>query len=234
MAALSPSEVAERLAAPPRERAAFLREMAEAGHAEAQAVYAQMLLDGVVVPADRCAACRLFRSAAAQHHLMALNMVGRCYELGWGVPVNMDRAAECFRIAAERGLVEAMYNYATRLTLGEGVPLDRAAALDWLEKAAALGYVKAFNFVGSFAEDGWACERDLERAAAYYARAAEGGDFRGAFNHARMLVGASRISEAVEWFGQSMAMGTPAFREKVLLWLRRSGIAELQELTAEF
>src|SRR3546814_3747795 len=66
---------------------------------------------------------------------MAINMVGRCYDLGWGTPVMKDRAAACFRIAAEMGLDWGMYNYATLLALGEGVDEDKAAAFGWLEKA---------------------------------------------------------------------------------------------------
>jgi hypothetical protein len=92
---------------------------------------------------------------------MALNMVGRCYDLGWGTPVDKVRAAECFRIAAERGLDWGMYNYATALTLGAGVAEDKPAALGWFEKAAAMGNAKAVNFVGSFHEDGWVVPRDM-------------------------------------------------------------------------
>ena len=51
--ALSRDEIAARLAAPPAERAAFIRACAEAGEAEAQAVYGQMLLDGIGVPRIR-------------------------------------------------------------------------------------------------------------------------------------------------------------------------------------
>ena len=221
--ALSPADIAARLAAPPAERAAFLREAAEGGHAEAQAVYAQMLLDGVGVAVDARAALGWFVKAAAQGHLMALNMVGRCYDLGWGTAIDKARAAECYRLAAGRGLVEAMYNHATLLTLGEGVAEDKAAALALFERAASLGYAKAINHVGSFAEDGWAGPRDMVRAADCYARAAEGGDFRGQFNHARMLSLAGRAAEALPWLAKASAGGTPAFREKLLGWLARCG-----------
>jgi TPR repeat protein len=155
---LTPAAIAARLSGSPEERAAFVREAADAGVAEAQAVYGQMLLDGTAVAADRQAALGWFTKAAAQHHVMALNMVGRCYDLGWGTRVDKARAAECYRIAVERGLDWAMYNYATLLALGEGVAEDKPAALALLEKVAAmdsgLASAKAINFVGSFAEDG--------------------------------------------------------------------------------
>ena len=195
------------------------------GDAHAQAIYAQMLLDGAEVPADAAAALRWFVKAAAQQHLMALNMVGRCYDLGWGTTPDKTRAAECYRVAAERGLDWAMYNYATLLALGDGVAEDKIAALAWLEKAATMGNAKAINFVGSFAEDGWAGPRDMAKAADCYARAAAGGDFRGAFNHARMLGAAGEIDAALPWLRQAGATGNARFVEQVATWLAASDIA---------
>jgi len=220
---ITPEEIAARLSGSPEERAALIRQGAESGVAEAQAVYGQMLLDG----GDAVAGFGWFNQAAAQGHLMALNMVGRCYDLGWGVAVDKARAAECFRIAAERGLDWAMYNYGTALALGEGVAEDKVAALGWFEKAAALGNAKAINHVGSFHEDGWVVERDMAKAAALYARAAVGGDFRGAFNHARMLLDAGQVEEARGWLRQAAETGTPAFVEKARVWLAASRWPEL-------
>ena len=238
---LTPDAIAARLSGSPEERAAFVREAADAGVAEAQAVFGQMLLDGTAVAADQQAALGWFMKAAAQHHVMALNMVGRCYDLGWGTAVDKARAAECYRIAAERGLDWAMYNYATLLALGDGVAEDKAAALALLETVAAmdsgLASAKAINFVGSFAEDGWACERDLARAADCYTRAAEGGDFRGCFNHARMLGAAGDLEAALDWLKQAGVRGNAAFLAKAEAWLaasdiaafRTSGVAALRE-----
>jgi len=238
---LTPDAIAARLSGSPEERAAFVREAADAGVAEAQAVYGQMLLDGTGVVADPVAALGWFTKAAAQHHVMALNMVGRCYDLGWGTAVDKARAAQCYRIAAERGLDCAMYNYATLLALGEGVAEDKPAALALLETVAGmdsgLAGAKAINFVGSFAEDGWACERDLVRAAECYARAAEGGDFRGCFNHARMLGVAGDVDAALVWLKHAGALGNAAFLDKAVAWLaasdipafRTAGVAALRE-----
>ena len=223
---LSPETIAARLSGSPEERAALIREGAEAGVAEAQTVWGQMLLD----QGDATSGFGWFNKAAAQGHLLALNMVGRCYDLGWGVAVDKRRAGECFRIAAERGLDWGMYNYGTALALGDGVTEDKRAALDWFEKAAALGNAKASNHVGSFHEDGWVVERDMGRAAELYARAAEGGDFRGAFNHARMLLDAGQVDEARGWLRMAAETGTPAFVEKVRAWLAASRWPELAEI----
>jgi len=216
---LSRDDIAARLSAGPEERAGFVREAAEAGSAEAQALFGQLLLDGNGVSQDAQGALGWFTRAAAQHHPMALNMVGRCYDLGWGTRPDKARATECYRIAAGQGLPEAMYNYATLLALGEGVAEDKPAALAWLEKAAALGFAKAMNFVGSFAEDGWAGPRDMAKAAACYAHAAEGGDFRGCFNHARMLGEAGDVDGAVHWIGEAARLGHDRFRGQLRDWL---------------
>jgi TPR repeat protein len=183
-----------------------------------------MLLDGHGVVRDPAAALGWFKRAAAQHHVMALNMVGRCYDLGWGTPVRKDRAAECFRLAAEQGLDWAMYNYATLLALGDGVPEDKPQALDWLEEAARLGNAKAINFLGSFYEDGWVVGQDMAVAADHYRLAAEGGDFRGCFNHARMLGAKGRIDEGIGWLARAGETATAAFIDKACAWLAGCGI----------
>lgn len=216
--ALSRDEVAARLSGPPDARAALIREGAAAGVAEAQAVWGQMLLD----EGRAREGFGWFVRAARAGHLLALNMVGRCYDLGWGVAIDKARAAECFRIAAGRGLDWGMYNYATALALGEGVAEDKPAALDWFEKAAALGNAKAINHVGSFHEDGWVVAKDIDRAANCYREAAEGGDFRGQFNHARMLAEAGEIEAARGWIARAAATATPAFVDKMRAFLAAS------------
>lgn len=212
----------------PGERAAFLCALAGQGDAEAQTLYGQLLLDGNGVAKDEAAGFAWFNRAAAQGHLMALNMVGRCYDLGWGVAVDKARAADCYRIAAERGLDWAMYNYATLLALGHGAPQDKKAALAWFEKAAKLGPsligAKAINFVGSFHEDGWVVSRNLTKAARLYERAAEGGDFRGMFNHARMLADKGRTEEALKWIERAGEHANPAFAVKAAAFLDASPI----------
>lgn len=228
--AMDAAELARRLAGPAADRAAFVRVAAEGGIAEAQAVYGQMLLDGVGVPADPRAAVTWFDRAARQGHVMAINMMGRCYDLGWGVPVDKVRAAQWFKAAADRGLEWGLYNYATALALGEGVAEDKPQALALFRRAAAMGNAKALNFVGSFHEDGWVVDRDLTEAARCYQLAAEGGDFRGQFNHARMLSAAGRVDEALSWLVRVPDTATEAFLAKVRIWLMRSDRPEFREV----
>jgi TPR repeat protein len=221
--ALSPEELTRRLSGPREEVAAFVRQAAEAGSAEAQARFGQMLLDGDGVPRDAPQAFTWFERAARAGHLEAANMVGRCYDLGWGVPVDKARAAAWFRQAAGRGLTWAKYNYATLLALGEGVAEDKAAALALFEEAANEGNAKAHNFVGSFHEDGWAVERDLDEAARRYRQAAEGGDFRGQFNYGRMLARQGKTADAAHWMRLAWQNGNLRFRAQMTDYLVGQG-----------
>lgn len=212
--ALAPDDLATRLA-DPATRGDALREAAASGEPEAQALLGQWLLDR----GEAREGFSLFNRAAAAGHLMALNMVGRCYDLGWGVAVDKVRAAECFRVAAARGLPEAMYNHATALSLGEGCAEDRLAALALFERAAAAGFAKAHNHVGSFAEDGWVHRQDMAEARRRYALAAEGGDFRGMFNHARTLAEDGDEAAALAWLERCGETATDAFVAKARGWL---------------
>ena len=221
--ALGADEIARRLSGPREEVAAFVREAAEAGSAEAQARFGQMLLDGDGVERDAAAALAWFERAAHAGHLEAANMVGRCHDLGWGTGVDKAKAAAWFRQAAGRGLTWAKYNYATLLALGQGVAEDKAAALALFEEAAAEGNAKAHNFVGSFHEDGWVVERDLDEAARRYAIAAEGGDFRGQFNHGRMLAMRGETQEARHWMERAWTNGNARFRAQMIDYLTWQG-----------
>jgi len=221
--ALDAEEIARRLSGPREEVAAFVRKAAEAGSAEAQARFGQMLLDGDGMAADAPQAFGWFERAARAGHLEAANMVGRCYDLGWGVKVDKDKAAAWFRQAAARGLTWAKYNYATLLALGQGVAEDKAAALALFEEAAAEGNAKAHNFVGSFHEDGWVVEPNLAEAARRYAIAAEGGDFRGQFNHGRMLAMRGEADAALRWMGHAWENGNARFRAQMIDYLVQQG-----------
>jgi len=205
-------------------RAAALR-----GVHQAQVLYGQMLLDGKFVKQEQAAAFHWFERAACGGNLMAINMVGRCLDQGWGVAPSPSLAEKWFRKAAEGGLDWGMYNLATLLTLGPGgVFRDKGAAFYWLQKAADLGHVKSINLLGGFYEDGWVVQRDLVIARDHYRRAAIGGDFRGQFNYARFLLEEGDLVGALYWLHQVPQSATPAFLEKMREYLAASPQYELR------
>ena len=232
--ALTSAEMRAVIAGPPGPAATLLRAAAHAGLPEAQALYGQILLDGRGVDAAPIEAFRWFQQAAQAGHVMAINMVGRCLENGWGVDADRTAATQWYKVAAERGLDWGMYNYASALGLGAGVPKDELAALQWFEQAAARGHAKSINFVGGFFEEGRCVPADASRAAECYRRAAEGGDFRGQFNYARMLAQADRVDEALSWLVKCNETCTPAFRARAKASLEASPVAALREAAASF
>lgn len=178
---------------------AWMRAAARLGHANAQVVLGQWLLDGHGTPPGPQEALEWFLAAAHQRHAMGMNMAGRCYENGWGTPVDLDKAVGWFRLAAERGLDAGMYNYANQLASGKAVPQDHRQALGWYSQAASLGHAKSMTKAGRYFEDGIVVAKDTVRAQDCYRQGAEGGDFRGQFCYAGMLAAQGRVPDALAW-----------------------------------
>jgi TPR repeat protein len=216
---MNDADRAAALAGPPEAVAALLLEAAKAGHTEAQLFLGQVYLDGRGVSRDPVEALRWFGVAAKSGNAMAMNMIGRCSEHGWGAAVDKGMAAQWYEAAARHGLDWGMYNLATLYTLGEGIAEDKAAALRLFEQAAAMGHAKSMNMIGSFYEDGWVVKPDMDKAADHYRAAAEGGDFRGQFNHARILTEKGDIAGAKFWLGKMAETATPSFLAKAGDWI---------------
>jgi TPR repeat protein len=197
----------------------LVRAAAGCGVREAQVIYGQMLLDGKLVKRNETLALHWFERAALAGDVMAINMVGRCLDQGWGVAASPHLAAPWFRKAAELGLDWGMYNLATLLTLGSGVPEDKLEALHWLRRASELGHAKSINLLGGFYEDGWVVKRDMVVACECYRKAAIAGDFRGQFNYARILIQEGKIAEAISWLQKVPQTATPAFMAKMKRFL---------------
>jgi len=210
----------------------LVRVAAERGVAEAQLIYGQMLLDGRLVERNAAAAFHWFERAAKGGNLMAVNMVGRCLDQGWGVAPSAALAEPWFRKAAERGLDWGMYNLATLLILGNGVPQDKVEALLWLRKAADLNHAKSINLLGGFYEDGWIVQKDMTVAKQHYLASADGGDFRGQFNYARMLVMEGDTTGALHWLRMVPQTATPAFVSKMKSFLSDLPWQELRSFAA--
>ncbi|SDR36642.1 hypothetical protein SAMN05443245_5130 [Paraburkholderia fungorum] len=233
LANVSHDEFAAILAGPPAQAAAWVAAAAHNGIVEAQAVYGQYLLDGHGVERNTDEAFTWFRHAARRDHPMAMNMLGRCYEHGWGTARCAPVAVYWYRLAAQAGLDWGMYNYASALALGNGITCDRAQALQWFQRATGLGHTKSLNFIGSFYEDGWEVDADIDIALDFYHRAAQGGDFRGQFNYARLMAERGDIDTALHWLRRVPLTATPAFIAKMQGWLAASPVSALRALGNE-
>ncbi|MFL1463622.1 tetratricopeptide repeat protein [Roseococcus sp. DSY-14] len=195
---------------------------ARQGHVAAQLLHAQALLDA----GDAAGAFAWFGIAAATGDAAALNMLGRCHECGWGTPRDDAQAEPLYRRAAAAGLDWAQYNLGGALARRGAM----AEALRWYRAAAAQGHAKALNMLGRFAEEGWATPRDPAAARDLYRRAAEGGDFRGACNHAQALREQGDRAGAAHWFARAAATGTLGFRRALAAGLAGAPEPELRAI----
>jgi len=230
MSSPTSQDIDTALTLPDSEALTRFRGWANAGIAEAQLVLGQMLLDGRGCQPAPVAAFGWFLKAARTGHPMAMNMVGRCYENGWGVAGDQETAASWFRGAALKGLDWGMYNYATALALGRGCVEDRQAAFDWLTRAVALGHAKSMNVLGGFYEDGWTVAKNPRQARMLYAQAAQGGDFRGWFNLARFQIAEGRTDDARRSLQMASRTATPDFKASMEQYLEGVGFVPEADL----
>lgn len=208
---LDGDQLSAMLAENPAKAAQAILLAAKQGIVDGQALLGQILLDGQGIARDPVLAKRWFQIAANGGHLMARNMLGRCWEHGWGGPVDCTLASLEYRQAAEGGLDWALYNYANLLATGRGVAQDQSSAFKLYWVAAQAGHAKSMNLVGRYLEEGVHCPVDKQAACAWYERSALGGDFRGQFSHASVLVEAGDIDEALSWFERALAGGNLNF-----------------------
>jgi TPR repeat protein len=107
--------------------AEWLQAVTNCGLVEAQLHLGRMLLTGEGLPADRRAAFACFLSASAGGNAEAQNLLGRCYENGWGVTQDRAMARNYYRQSAEKGDFRGAHNHACVLA-AEGCV---AGALHW-------------------------------------------------------------------------------------------------------
>ena len=214
----------------PRAYVRWVMHAAQLGDVDAQATLAQLLLDGRGVQKDAPLALSWFRIAARQRHPMAINMVGRCLENGWGCAIDLAEAAEHYRQAADLGLDWGLYNYGQLLSRGRGVEQDLSAAYEQFRLAAAKGHAKSMNLLGRFHHEGVVVPQDIQLARQWYRRAAEAGDFRGQYNHAAELAQAGDEQQACVWLERALSTATPGFLEAAYPVLLASASSAIREM----
>ncbi|KAL0206909.1 hypothetical protein P9112_012620 [Eukaryota sp. TZLM1-RC] len=116
-----------------------------------------------------------FTKAAAGGHVVAMSLLGSCYQRGFGVDENYQEAFRWYRKAAEAGSSSGMYFLGACYRDGEGVDQDHRQAFHWFKKAAYIGHPNAIYNLGNFCESGRGVEQDYFRAAFHYQKAAEMG-----------------------------------------------------------
>ena len=118
---------------------AALLPLAKNGHAESQALLANMYRNGEGVAADIKEATHWTRLAAEQGDPVAQHNLGLMYHDGIGVAVDLAESARWTRLAAEHRVVQAQHNLGVMYEDGTGVPQDISEALRWYRLAAQFG-----------------------------------------------------------------------------------------------
>jgi TPR repeat protein len=180
-----------------------------------------MLLDGHGVDRDEAAALRWFRLAAQQGNLDATNMVGRCYELGWGTEADPAAAAHWYGLAAAKSHDWAQFNLAALILARTDEATEVRRALSLLVASARAGNPKAMNMLGHCREQGWAGPGKQRAAALWFRWAAERGCFRGQFHHALFLLREGKTPEAGRWLRSSLRNAPPDFAREAAAMLRQ-------------
>lgn len=221
-----------RLASDPAFLGERMRQAAVRGDVGAQLGWAHMLLEGHGTARDPEAAFRWFQLAARSGNVDAINMVGRCHEVGWGTARNTRMAAQGYRTAAEMGHAWASFNLAMLMLAHDGVESEKGEALALMVRAARRGNAKAMNFIGETREDGTHGAPKIAAARRWYARAARRGCFRGAFNLARHFMAEGNVERAVRWLERSVAAAPGNFCAELAAYLAQHPDIRVREVAA--
>ena len=155
---------------------AALRELAEAGHAEAQAEFGERYEHGSGVAQDYAVAVSWFRRAAEQGHAPGQAALGFMYDTGRGVEQDDTEAVWWFRRSADQGNARGQNNLGVMYRDGRGVGREYEEAVRWFRRAAEQGHAPGQRSLGWMYENGRSVQRDRVEAVRWYRRAAEQGD----------------------------------------------------------
>ena len=127
----------------------WVREAAEAGHADGMLRYGEMLAAGRGVLPDLALAAVWFRKSAMRDNVKAQAFLGEMYEDGQGVPQDFEEAAAWYGRAAMRKHPVAMSRLGRMFMDGRGVKKDLRQATLLLFNAALLGDTDAMDGLAS-------------------------------------------------------------------------------------
>ena len=185
-----------------------LESLAQRGDAEAQFVYANILLE----MNDIKEALLWYRKSAKQGFALAQYKLAIMFYKGIGVPENKTIALSWFRKSAKQGVALAQYNLGIMFYNGDGVPEDKKQAVELLRQAAEKGISSAQYHSGSILYVGVnGVLQNKKEAASLYRQAAEAGHANAQHNLAVMLFKGDGIprdkEQAVDWYRKAAEQG---------------------------
>ncbi len=203
----------------------WTRKAAESGWAKAQTDMGWFHMHGMHgMKKDGAEALKWFSRAAEQGRREAEVFIGDIHSQGLGgMKKNYEEAMRHWRIAAEAGISEAQQRLGHALVYGEN-PQTFAEGLGWLHRAATEGAADgkrdaACDLGNIYARGKGGVQADMEKAAHWYAIAAEGGSVKAEFIYALLLLDGDVI---------------PQDREAGMFMLRRAASRDYLPAMAEF
>ena len=163
---------------------ALLPRAAEAGHAEAMILLAEMVQLGAGDEPNVEVANRTIRKAAEAGSVAGQTRLSFMLRYGLGTPRDPKAAFEMARIAAEAGYAPAMRTLASQLKDGDGVEKNEVEAANWfrnsldIERALAeAGDAVAMGVLGQAYLNGEGVDRNDAEAFRWHERALANGNF---------------------------------------------------------
>ena len=191
---------------------AALRELAEAGDAEAQTELGERYEEGRSgVVRDYEAAVGFYRRAAEQGDARGQGNLGAMYANGTGVPRDDEAAVMWWRLALKQGAARAQNGLGVMYRDGRGVSQDHGEAVRWFRRSAEQGNARGQHNLGRMYATGRGISKDDAEAVRWYRRSAEQGYASGQ-NSLGVMYGTGRgVSrddrEAVRWYRQAADQG---------------------------
>lgn len=185
---------------------------AEKGNPFSQNALAECYENGWGIDQDISKALLWYRSSAELGYVPAYRNLGRVFADGIGVEKNDRKAFDWYSRAAEKEDVESQYRVGIAFLTGKGVVNSQEYGIEWLTKAADAGHAKAMRAIAShYYQNGDPKRGDLEMAAAWYKKAAQGGDVVAQYNLGTMFEKGDGIDRdkdlAINWYRQAARQG---------------------------
>lgn len=157
----------------------YLKQAAELGLLEAQAMYLSTLLEQSNGKDDtkeikKCV--EWIRTAAIDGNPEGQAILGEMYSEGAGVPENQETAVKWYRKAALQGNDGAQYYLGECYYLGKGVAENDAEAVKWFQKAANQEHAGAQYYLGECYYLGRGVAENDAKAVKWFQKAAEQGN----------------------------------------------------------
>ena len=205
---------------------AALRELAEAGDAEAQTELGERYEDGRGLEQDYGVAVSWFRQAAERGHAPGQAALGFMYGTGRGVDRNDAEAVRWHRRAAEQGNARAQNNLGVSYRGGLGVAQDYGEAVQWFRRSAEQGNASAQSSLGSLYLEGRGVAQDDASAVAWFRRSADQGRIDAQHNLGWMYLHGRGVPQdydvALAWIRRAAERGEP-YAQGTLGWMYENG-----------